>query len=81
MFAYSTMKSFWQNLSPLWKTLTICLVTEVILFGLLIALSHSLAFTLIVQVVVLGPVSIFLAPAIYRKYKAAAKRKKFSLSR
>ncbi|WP_162044058.1 hypothetical protein [Undibacterium sp. YM2] len=81
MTAYSTMKSFWQNLSPFWKTLAICLMVETGLFAGLMIISHSLALTLIVQIVVLGPASIFLAPAIYRKNKKPARGKRFSLSR
>ncbi|MFZ6741723.1 hypothetical protein ACO0LC_00675 [Undibacterium sp. JH2W] len=63
------MKQFWNNLSPIWKTVLVCLVMEAVLFFLLLVLSRSLIISAVVQIVLFGPPGLFFAPFLYKKYK------------
>lgn len=66
------MKQFWHNLSPIWKTVLACLTMEAGLFLLLIIFSRSLIISMVVQIVLFGPPTLFFAPFLYKKYKKLA---------
>lgn len=68
------MKQFWNNLSPIWKTVVACLAMETGLFLLLLILSRSLVISMVVQIVLFGPPTLFFAPFLYKKYKKLAAR-------
>ncbi|PXX44921.1 hypothetical protein DFR42_102133 [Undibacterium pigrum] len=74
------MKQFWNNLSPIWKTVLACLAMETGLFLLLLIFSRSLIISLMVQIVLFGPPTLFFAPFLYKKYKKLAEKKKGLLS-
>ncbi|MFZ6871510.1 hypothetical protein ACO0LF_05505 [Undibacterium sp. Di27W] len=68
------MKQFWNNLSPIWKTVLACMAMEAVLFFLLMVLSRSLIISVVVQIVLFGPPSLFFAPFLYKKYKKLAEK-------
>jgi hypothetical protein len=68
------MKHLWKNLLPIWKTLAVCLAMETALFLLLLALSRSTIISVVVQVVLFGPPTLFFAPYLYKKYKRLAEK-------
>ncbi|WP_374581193.1 hypothetical protein [Pseudoduganella sp.] len=63
------MKSF-EELSPLGKTITWCVVVEVLIVALAFWLTKSLAASLLLAFGLLGPASVWVGPLILQHYKA-----------
>jgi len=59
-----------HSYSPIVKTAFACLIIEGILLALLWAMTHSLIASVIWQIVLFGPPSIFFAPWLYKRFKS-----------
>ena len=62
------MRQQWLALLPIWKTLFACLAMEIFLFAILFLLTRSTIASMLMQVVVFGPPTLFFAPYLYKKY-------------
>ncbi len=69
------VRGAWQALGPRGRTIVWCAVVELVVVGLLGSLLHSLALGLAVSVGVIGPVSLWLAPALLAHYRHAERLK------
>ena len=66
------MRNPWYSLSPLMKTIVVCLVTELLLLTLLWSFVGSWFVSAIWQILLFGPPSLFLAPWLYKRFKVQA---------
>lgn len=67
------MKKLWQSIGPVGKTVAWCALAEMVILLLFTLLTRSLLASLVFSIGLLGPVSIWIGPAILSHYRDAEK--------
>ena len=62
-----------HSYSPMFKTIMVCLALEGLLLAILWSFTHSLVESMVLQIIIFGPPSLFFAPWLYKRYKSHPK--------